>query len=232
MGGPLRDDGTVAGAAADGAIEGITADQFTVYFGLVLVTTALSFSGVLVYEFSPLVHDGRLADYLVRPYHPYHNLVAQGLSWGVFRAPTVAVLFALVLAVLGGSVRLGLTLPLAVALWLAGVVGAGYLAALAGTIALWVTKSYGLQSVVIGLEGLIGGLYAPIRLLPAWLEPLGHHNPFWFQVGAPSELLAGILDRSAGVAALLEALVWIAVLHVVFRAVWKRGVRQYELVGG
>jgi ABC-type uncharacterized transport system permease subunit len=29
-----------------------------------------------------------------------------------------------------------------------------------------------------------------------------------------------------------EGLVWIVVLHAVFRVVWRRGVRQFELVGG
>ena len=219
------------GAAADGAIEGITADQFTTYFGLVLFTSALSLNGMLVYDFSPLVRDGRLAHYLVRPYHPFHNLIAMGLARSLFFGPAAGVLLAAVLVIVGGPIDAG-ALPTALGAWLIGSVAAGHIAALAGTIALWVTEAYGVQSIVLGLEGLLGGLYAPVALLPGFLAVVGRHNPFWFQVGAPSELLAGIIEPAAGLRAMAEGLVWIVVLHAVFRVVWRRGVRQFELVGG
>jgi ABC-2 type transport system permease protein len=220
------------GAAADGPIEGVDQGQFTVYFGVVLVTTTLSLTGYLIYGFSPLVHDGRLAHYLQRPYHPFHNLVAEGLAHGIFRAATVAVLFAVLLGFVGGMVHTGSELPTAVMLWVVGSVASGYLAGLAGTIALWVTKAYGVQSLVIGAEGLLGGMYAPIRLLPAWLEVLSRHTPFWYSIGAPSELLAGITDTVDGLLAVVEAAGWIVALHFVFRRVWARGLLQFELVGG
>ena len=220
------------GAAADGPIEGITQGQFTVYFGVVLVTTTLSLTGYLIYGFSPLVHDGRLAHYLQRPYHPFHNLVAEGLAHGVFRAATVAVLFAGLLAFIGGSLHLWPELPVAAGVWLVGSVAAGYLASLAGAIALWITKAYGVQSLVIGAEGLLGGMYAPVALLPGWLEAISRHMPFWYVIGAPSELLAGIADSGDGLIAMGEAAMWVAVLHAVFRRVWARGMRQFELVGG
>ncbi len=220
------------GAAADGPVEGITADQFTVYFAVVLVTTTLSLTGLLIYEFSPLVHNGQLAHYLQRPYHPFHNLIAKGIAFGIFRAATVGVLFTALLVFVGGDVQTGAELGTAVVLWVVGMIGAGYLAAISGTIALWVTKAFGVQSLVIGAEALIGGLYAPISLLPGWLEVVGRHNPFWFQMGAPAELLAGIIDVGAGLNAIAEGVVWVVALHAIFRWVWAKGLEQFEVVGG
>jgi ABC-2 type transport system permease protein len=220
------------GAAQDGAIEGVTAEQFTTYFCMVLITTSLELSGWLTYGFSPLVHEGRLAHYLVRPYHPLHNLIAQAMAEALFRMPTVILMFAVVMAAAGAAVTAGWAIPAAFAVWLAGAAGAAYVGAIGGAIALWVTKSYGLQSIVLGAAGLLGGLYAPIALLPGVLEVVARHTPFWFAVGAPSELVAGIIDTGAGLRALAEAIVWVIGLHLAFRSIWTRGVRQYELVGG
>ena len=220
------------GAAADGAIEGVAAGQFTTYFVVVLVTTASAIGGYLVYGFAPLVHEGRLAHYLVRPYHPMHNLVAQGIAENAVGLPTVAVLGTVVLVATGGTLAFGWAVPVAIALWIVGAVATLYVAALTGTLALWITKSFGLQSIVLGADGLLGGLYAPVRLLPGWLEPVARHSPFWFQVGAPSELVAGMITVQEGLIALAEAGAWVAALHVLFGRVWVRGVRQYELVGG
>lgn len=220
------------GAAADGPIESITAGQFTTYFAVVLLTTAFSLAGHLIYGFTPLVHDGRLAHYLQRPYHPFHNIIADALSATAFRAITVFVLFAGVLGLVGAEFGPSAALPVAVLLWVAGLVGTAYIAALAGTTALWVTRAYGLQSLAIGAEGLLGGMYAPVMLLPGWLEIIARHTPFWFQIGAPAELVAGILDTRDGLIAIAEAVVWVGALHALFRVVWRRGLRQYELVGG
>ncbi len=220
------------GAAEDGAIEGVTAGQFTSYFALILLTTTLSFSAHLIYGFTPLVHEGRLADYLVRPYHPFHNLIAGGAARVAFRAPVAAVFCIGVITILGGALGGWRNAVIAIPVWIIGALTSGYLGALAGSLALWVTKAYAVQSLVIGTEGLLGGLYAPIALLPGWLEVVARHTPFWFQIGAPAELMAGMIGPGDGLQVIAEGVVWLVVLHVVFRTVWRRGVTQYELVGG
>lgn len=55
------------------------------------------------------------------------------------------------------------------------------------------------------------------------------HQPMWFAVGAPAEIVSGIADP--GWWAVVEAVAWVVLLDRVFRVVWSRGVRRYEAVG-
>lgn len=218
------------GAAGDGAIEGTTSAQFATYFAVMLVTTSVALTPVIVFGFGDLVHSGQLSSMLLRPHHPLLTLVARAVAQKTYRVPPVLLVFPLLLALTGGTVTDHVpSLVLAPVVCLLGVIGASYLAALVATIAFWMTKSNGVQGLLSGLEWIVGGLVAPVALLPGILPDIVRHQPLWFAGGAPAEMVAGMGHHGWGTA--VEALLWIVVLDQVFRVVWRRGLRRYEAVG-
>lgn len=218
------------GAAGGGDVAGITSAQFATYYAIVLLTTSLQISQILSFEVEPLVHSGELSALLLRPAHALHVLVARGLAQLTYKlTPLVLVVPALVL-LLGGSVTSD-----AGQWWLAaGLVPLGflsivYLGLIMGSLALWLTRSAALSGLLFGMEWLVGGLVAPVALMPGPLPQVLRHQPLWFAIGAPAELVSGIVALSPWV--LLEALAWVVLLHVAFARMWQRGLLRYEAVG-
>lgn len=219
--------------AGDGEpIEGFTTGAFTTYFAVILVTTTVSPIFAVVFGFGELVHDGRLSGLLLRPGHPLHVLVTRGLAESAVRVGPVVGLAAVTIVLLDGEIT-GEPLRWLVALTMfaIGIVGVVLIAALVATIAFWVTRSEALQGLIAGVEWLTGGLLVPVSLFPGVIPQLLRHQPFWLSVGGPGEVLAGTTELDVALVAAAAGVVWVGVLLVAFRLVWRRGVRRYEAVG-
>lgn len=218
------------GTAEGGPVAGITSGQFTTYFAVVLMTTSLQLTNHLSFGVDPLVHSGELSALLLRPHHPMHVLVARGVAQLTYKVAPLLVVVPLLVAGLGGPVsRDGTQWLLAVTVAPLGFVCTVYLALMMGSLALWVTRSAAISGLLFGAEWIFGGLVAPVGLLPWFLPDLARHLPLWFAIGAPAEALSGISRLGAGV--LVEAAAWAVALHLLYAAVWRRGLGRYEAVG-
>lgn len=107
---------------------------------------------------------------------------------------------------------------------LAAIVGL-LLYTLAGLAAFWARRTMPFQLVIQKLMFLLGGLFAPISLYPAWLRRIGEASPFsahlyWAGVQAlhPSAAQA--------VRGLGWQLVWVVVLGLACAALWRAGLAK------
>lgn len=220
------------GAAGDETIGGISAGKFTTYFVGVLVATTMGLSAAVVFGLGQLIHSGRLSPLLLRPHHPIHVIVARQLAENLTRLPPLLLVAFATIALLDGAVA---TDPwawvVAVVLLAVGIVNMVYVAALVGSIALWMRKSAGVAGLIFGFEWVLGGLVAPVVLLPGALTEIARALPLWYAIGAPSELIAGISSVGVGVRALGLGIVWLGILHLALGVVWRRGMVRYESVG-
>lgn len=218
------------GAAADGALGGITQAQLTTYFAMMLVVSNLWISGDIIFGVSSQIHDGRLAALLLRPVPPVLPSALAGLASNAYRVPVVLVGVPLVIGLGGGTVtRDPGRWVLALVVGTLGIVSVAYVAAMVATVALWLTKAEGVQGLVFGLEWVVGGMVAPVALLPGILPELLVHQPFWYAGGAAPEIVAGMGEHSWWLVA--ECAAWVLGLHLLCRAVWRRGMRRFEAVG-
>ena len=219
-----------SGAAADGPVEGITRAQFATYYSLMLVTTSLQVTMAVIFEFGWQVYSGQLSAQLLRPVHPLHQVVARAFATKLYSLPPMLLVVPVSLWLTGGQVsdRPG-DWALAVVVTLLGTAGLTHLAAMSGAIAFWMTKAQGIQGLLFGVEWVIGGLVAPVALLPGILPTLAVHQPLWYANAAGPEILSGIGRHGWGL--VLEATLWLVVLHVAYRMIWRAAVRRYEAVG-
>lgn len=218
------------GAAGVGDIAGITGPQFTTYYAVLLLTTSLQLSQALSFDVEPLVHSGELSALMLRPHHPMHVLVARGVAQLSYKLTPMALVVPALIVLLGGAVsREPAQWLLAAALVPLGFVCEVYLGLMMGALALWVTRSAALSGLLFGAEWLIGGVVAPVALMPGPLPELLRHQPLWFAIGAPAEAISGISVLTPWM--LLEALLWVGLLHLAFARMWRRGLLRYEAVG-
>ena len=218
------------GAAAGGDVAGITGAQFTTYFAVTMLTTSVQLTQILSFEIEPLVYSGELSALMLRPHHPLHVLIARGLAQLAYKLTPLLLVVPALIVFLGGSVSSDATQwLLAAGLGPLGFLAVVYLGLMMGSLALWITRSAALSGLLLGAEWLIGGLVAPLALMPAPLPGILRHQPLWFAIGAPAEAVSGISRLSPWM--LLEGLAWVVVLHLAFARMWWRGLRRYEAVG-
>jgi ABC-2 type transport system permease protein len=217
-------------AAAQGPVGGITATQFSTYFCLLLFTTNLQFAMVVIYVFGDRVYSGQLSALLVQPVHAIHQIVAMGLAAKIYQLPVLLVLVPIALVFTGGAITAGGSgWLIGVLVMLLGTVSVVYLAAMTGTVSFWMTKAQGVQGLLIGAEWVLGGIVAPVALLPGPWAEIVRHQPLWYADAAAPEFLSGISEPSWWV--VLEAAVWVVGLHLAYRVLWRHGLRRYEAVG-
>ena len=218
------------GAAAQGPVGGISATQFSTYFCLLLFTTNLQFAMVVIYVFGERVYSGQLSALLVQPVHAIHQIVAMGIAAKIYQVPVLLVLVPVVLALTGGAVTANaFGWLIGVLVMLLGTISMVYLAAMMGTVSFWMAKAQGVQGLLIGAEWVLGGIVAPVTLLPGVWPEILRHQPLWYADAAAPEFLSGISQPSWWV--VLEAAGWVLALHLAYRLVWRRGLRRYEAVG-
>jgi len=101
-----------------------------------------------------------------------------------------------------------------------------------GLSAFWTLHAYGPRFALKMALEFTSGRFFPLNILPAFLFKLVNFLPFSFLVFFPLNVYLGRLTPPEVYRGLITQIVWIAVLFVVLKIVWSRGLRRYEAVGG
>ena len=220
---------TVAGGGSTG---GYTADQFVAYFLVMMVVDHLTFIWHM-WEFEYRIRNGTFSPLLLRPVHPIHNDVCENTSYKL--VGLVGVLPAAVVLAVVFDADLSGTSPAAVLAFLPALVLAMVLRFVVewcvALSAFWLTKVSALNTVFFSLFTFLGGQFAPLEVLPAWMQTLAAWTPFPWTLAYPVEVLLG---RRTGAELLVgygAQLTWVVVALLVLRLLWHRATRRYSAVG-
>ena len=219
---------TVAG---EGSTGGYSADQFVAYFLVMMVVDHLTFIWHM-WEFEYRIRTGAFSPLLLRPVHPIHNDVCENLTYklvGLVGILPAAVLLAVFDADLSGA-TVGTVVAFLPAVVLAMVLRfvVEWCVALS---AFWLTKVSAMNMVFFSLFTFLGGQFAPLSVLPGWMQTVAAWTPFPWTLAFPVEVLLG---RRTGGELLLgygAQLVWLVVALGVLRVLWRRATRRYSAVG-
>lgn len=218
-------------ASADAAIGGYDQAEFVDYFVVSLLWTTVV-SSDLPWYLSSDVRRGRLASDLLRPVSPFLRYIGIDVAVLAQSLPIVVpTCIALHVVFDGSSVApASVLMPLSILLPVALCV-CYLLAALIACAALRAVRVDGLLGIHVLLTTFLGGIFAPIGVMPPALADLARALPYYWFAGFPVELAVGrvsVADAWVGGAVLL---VWTCVLWVAVRWTWHRGLRAYESVG-
>jgi ABC-2 type transport system permease protein len=222
--------GAVAGSNG-GTTGGYDAAAFAGYFLAMLVMRELTFTG-LVYHLPNRVRTGKVAIQLLRPLHPLVQSFGSSFA-NVLQSLVMVVPIAVVLAILLDA-RVEPT-PAAVVATIVlipfALLARACADALVATTSFWLVRIDGIRSIYFFVTLIVGGLFAPLALLPDWLAALSRALPFYWSLGFPVELFVGRASvHDAPIAAAVLA-AWSIVLLAVLQPVWRAGTRAYEAVG-
>lgn len=211
---------------------------FARYFVAAFVVRQFSIVWV-IWEFEYQVVTGRLSPLLLHPIDPIWRYVSSHVGEHMARAPFVA-LFAVVACLLFPQALQGpdgtTTFPAP------GAVALAFLATYAAFAirflmqygvalgAFWVERISSVDHLLMIPYLFLSGLIAPLEVFPPGVREVALWTPFPYLVWFPARLLAGGGDLDVGRAFLVVG-GWIAILHVVVRLVWRRGLKHYSAMG-
>jgi ABC-2 type transport system permease protein len=219
-------------AAGGETIGGLTQDEFIAYYILLIVVNQLTYSQTN-WTVGDEIRYGGMNAWLLRPMWP----VFQTLSTE-FAGKVVYLTFTIPAAILLGFIfrpqvslaaqNLLLCLPALLMAWALRFFW-GYWIAL---LAFWATRADALLALQDSLIFLLGGLVAPIRLLPDGMRALATLLPFRYMVAFPVEVLTGQLPPNEIAYGFLIQAGWLLVALSLYALLWRKGLKHYTAVGG
>jgi ABC-2 type transport system permease protein len=220
-------------ATAQGSVSGLTANDFTVYYLLLLLVSQLT-GEITIHILAYKIQDGTLSNELVRPVHPIltgtlvYNIAFKALSF----LGLIPVWIAMVL--LFRPDLSAITLPNALLALFAGVLAFilnFYIGAIITCVAFWTTRVYSLSEFVYGFYMLLGGTFVPLELLPGFAKNIALALPFQFFFYFPIQVALGKLSPAQILSNFGLMAVWMLAAVVGFRFIWREGVKRFSAVG-
>ena len=187
-----------------------------------------------MWEFEWRIRTGAFSPLLMRPIHPIHSDVCENLAYktlGLVGVLPAAVLLGVAFdADLSGVTRARRVLPFLIALVLAMVLRfvVEWCLALA---AFWLTKVTAINSLFFALTTFFGGVFAPLAVLPVWMQTVAVWTPFPWSLAFPVEVALG--RRTGGD-------IWLGLRGPArldrlalggLALLWRRATRRYSAVG-
>ncbi len=219
-------------AAGGETVGGLTRGQFVAYYLVLILVNQITYSQTN-WTVGDIIRMGSLNTRLLYPMSPHYPTLADEVAGKVvyllFVVPVTAILAVLLKPELNASLAQIAAFVLALGLAWALRFLWGYALAL---LAFWATRADALLAVQDALVFLLAGQVAPVALLPEALRFLATILPFRSMVGFPVEVLTGQVQGADLLAGFALQAGWLIGTVVVFRLMWRAGLRRYSAIGG
>jgi ABC-2 type transport system permease protein len=221
----------VKGTPGGTQIGGYDARDFAGYFWLTMVIGHMC-TAWDVYELGYFIQSGKLSPRLLRPVLPVWNSVADNVAYKVVSLGVLVPIWLLIVVVtrphFGADAHQALlAIP---AILLAAVINYVWCYNL-GMVAFWVTRMDAIGQAWFGAGLFFGGRLAPLSIMPLPLRKIASALPFKWVIWFPSEILMGRLSPRTIWHGMENQFAWAVFGLIVFRLVWRAGVRRYSAVG-
>lgn len=207
--------GTLAAALPKGAL--------TLYVG---VTEWITLSVAAIHlRLEDDIRSGALEPHLLRPKPYLLQKIAESIGGTTARLLALGVAATLALVLSGRESPPAIAFVYIVVLGILGSAIGVLLFAVAGLCAFWIRRVLPPYLIVQKLTFVLGGLFAPISLYPAWLFHIAAATPFAAHTFFPgTEAIAPSVHRF--MEGLVAQFFWLAALAALVALIWNAGIRR------
>ena len=121
-------------------------------------------------------------------------------------------------------------LPVLMATLIGGAMIFALIQAIIGIMAFWMTEIWPIAELNDMLLHLMGGMLAPLTLLPKLAQEISLYLPFRYIFFEPVAIVLGKQPYPMEVVA--KQIVFVVVLYAIYKLLWRAGLRKYEGTGG
>ena len=220
-------------ANSQGSVSGLTANDFATYYLTLLIVDQIT-SDITIHILAYKIQDGTLSGELLRPVHPIltntlmNNLAFKALIFAVF------IPIWLILYLLFRPDYSAVTLPNILLSIPAIILGFGinfFLSASITSLAFWTTRVYSISEFFYALSNLLSGQFVPLILMPPLIQQAASVLPYQFTIYFPIQIILGYIPPDIYLQKLAFGLLWLAILYLLFRRVWREGLKRFSAVG-
>jgi ABC-2 type transport system permease protein len=220
-------------ANTQGTVSGLTANDFTTYYLVLLIVDTLT-SEISIHILGYKIQDGTLSGELLKPMHPI--LTSTLINNIAFKALTLLALLPiwLILCFLfqpDFSSVTPVSLLLAIPAVVLGFLISFLLGATVTCLAFWTTRIYSLVEFYFAITVLFSGQFAPLELMPPFIQQIAQFLPFQLLKYFPIQLILGKLTPEVIIRDFVMGIVWLIVSYILFQIVWKAGLKKFSAVG-
>jgi ABC-2 type transport system permease protein len=219
----------------NGSIGGYEFSTMLFYFLLTMLVDNLITPTEDEWQIAADIRDGRISSFLIKPMNYLGYRLSLYASYRVLYTVVTMLPLALVFWWFRQHLQLpdwpGTWLVFAVSVAMAGLIQFFIAYALA-MLAFWILEISTVVFILYSFEYFLSGQIFPLDIMPRWLQGFLHWSPFTYEIFFPVQVY---MERIRGWA-LLEGLAiqagWVLLMWLVATMIWRRGVRQYQAVGG
>ena len=216
-----------------GIIGGFTLGQMTLYYLLAPLTMKI-LMGENIGFLSREIYDGGLNRYLVWPMPPLGYKLLTYLTYSAFYICQLALLYTLGRFLIDDRpYELSELVRLIAGLGYIFVAAVGYfcMMCLCEMVAFWADNTWSLGVMLRFVAAFLGGAYLPLTFFPEGAREIVQFLPFAAFVSGPVNLILGRSTPLEAMQSFMVMLVWLPILGLAVRALWKKGNLQYTGVG-
>jgi ABC-2 type transport system permease protein len=186
------------------------------------------------WELSNLIRTGQISVELLRPYDLHFRLMAQDVGATISNMMRTAVPLVLFMAFVY-HLQFPVTILAGILfLWtvIVAIVLGNLIDLIIGTMAFWLENMWGLRVFKAALFLFFNGALIPLNMFPDWLQHLCMWTPFPSLVYTPVGIFTGrIVGEPMWIACFIQ-LLWVVVIFIVLRMVWRVALRKVTVFGG
>lgn len=216
------------------SLAGLTQKQMVTYFVALMFVQRLT-SADIVFGIAQEIGEGRLSFTLLKPVSFVTKLLGLTLSAQFRNSLVVAIIvtisFLLLPQYLVKPYSFSLLLYSLTALILAFIVNFLFNFCL-GLISFWTLNVRGIFIFVFLTARFLGGLFAPIKIYPPLAQKIAFILPFKYGMAFPLEVYLSSGVNWEVLAGFIVQVLWIALMVILARFLWTRGVKRFSAYGG
>lgn len=206
--------------------------RLLLYFALNLVILS-SYTSKLAGNFSKMIVSGEINNYLLRPISPAVVSFANSITKIAIRFLSPAAIFLLAVFIWPETFAPASFMSLLVffIFFTLGLATWNLLMLLIGITAFWTSTNAGLRTVIDLVLNFFLGAFMPVYLFPATVQSILSYTPLKYMAAFPIEVYRGAASNRDMVLGLVILLVWIGLLWVASRWLYKLGLQKYDANG-
>ncbi|MDB6152737.1 MAG: hypothetical protein JWL90_1190 [Chthoniobacteraceae bacterium] len=205
------------------------------YFLLTLLVENLITPTEDEWQIAADIRDGRISSFLTKPINYLGYRLSLYGSYRVLYSAVTAIPVVLIFFFLRDYLSLPrdpLTwLAFALSLFMAAMIQF-FIAYSLAMLAFWILEISTVVFILYSFEYFLSGQVFPLDIMPGWLQGFIHWSPFTYEIFFPVQVY---MERVRGMdllSGLMTQAVWVLLMWMLATTLWKRGVRQYQAVGG
>ncbi len=223
-----------ATASQGGSILGWTYSNFATYYLLIVFASSLLLSHIEGRVAEDHIKQGELTNWLLKPVSYFLVNFVTELPWRFIQGSFAIIAIVFFAVFTQGIVEITAS-PLALVLAVVSAILAYLLSFLfkmcLAFLAFWFTEISGIMLIVEIIFEICGGIIIPLLFLPSGLQAFLNMLPFPYMIYYPILSILGKLNTEEQLKIIMIQVVWILIFTIIYKFLWKKGIKQYAAIG-